>query len=514
MTGKTRPVFIGGIILLVAMASIVIAGAFSNKPTWKIGLEAPLSGSQSSIGQGMLKGAQLAATEVNAAGGLNGRDIEIVQIDDKADPAAGVAAANTAIASHLDGIVGPYNSGVGTKTLPLYMKAGLVPVRLTSASVTEGMGITLQPMESQIAPVAVSSLSGARSVAIAYDPTSDYTKGVASNVRAQLTAAGVTVTSYLEVQPGKKSYDDVLTTLKTGSPDAIYAAVYYPEGALFAKGLAAGGTSPKCLLDYASYDSGYVTSAGTSASRCTVVGVPAPTDFAGAASHVADYKSAFGQNPGTWSPYTYDSVNLLVSTARENGGFAAKGLERRFGDVRNFQGWTGDLAIALPTGNREPATVVLTEVSNGQLHEVGGAEVSGPAEEQLITTELTSQVAFIHQVGTATSYGFNDLVGTSSDGTKVEMLGNVNYVSGSGRFFGSITFTYANGDVLGFGMDGQAVKQANGSTKVSAPLTVIGGTGRYLKVTGTGTFAGSRTGEVGAPVKSVFSLEIRGVATK
>ena len=79
---------------------------------WKIGVEGPLAGSQSDIGIGMVEGAQLAADEINAAGGVLGRQVQIIPIDDAADPAVGVPAAKAAIQAGLDGVVGPYNSGV------------------------------------------------------------------------------------------------------------------------------------------------------------------------------------------------------------------------------------------------------------------------------------------------------------------------------------------------------------------------------------------------------------------
>ncbi len=65
---------------------------------WRIGVEAPLTGDQSTLGQGMLQGAQLAADQVNAGGGVLGRKVEIVQIDDAANPTTGVTAAKAAIA--------------------------------------------------------------------------------------------------------------------------------------------------------------------------------------------------------------------------------------------------------------------------------------------------------------------------------------------------------------------------------------------------------------------------------
>ena len=118
----------------------------SGSHSFRIGLEAPLSGEQAILGKGMLKGAELAAAQLNAQSGILGRQVEIVPIDDAADPETGVQAAKSAIAAGLDGVVGPYNSGVGIETLPLYLKAGLVPIRLTSDDSTNGLGFTLQPM--------------------------------------------------------------------------------------------------------------------------------------------------------------------------------------------------------------------------------------------------------------------------------------------------------------------------------------------------------------------------------
>jgi branched-chain amino acid transport system substrate-binding protein len=507
----TRIWLVVGLVVLVAIGAITVVAAVRSTPTWRIGLEAPLSGSQSSLGQGMLEGAQLAASEVNASGGLLGRDLEIVPIDDQASPDAGVAAAKAAIASHLDGIVGPYNSSVGTRTLPLYQAAGLVPVRLTSASATQGIGVTLQPMEPQIAPVAVSALKSSSSVAIAYDPTSDYTKGVAASVRDQLVAQGTKVTAFVAAPPGRTSYADVLGQLESARPQAVYAAVYYPEGALFAKGLSgSGGSTPSCLLDYASYDTGYVADAGAAAQRCLVLGVPAPADFSGAAPHVDAFRSSFGHAPGTWSPYTYDSVDLLVAAVTRNHGFATAGLTAAFGALADFHGWTGPVSISLPTGNREPATVVLNEVVAGALHEIGRAP-SGPVTHEVITAQLSSVQTSLHNVGTATTYGANHLVGTSSNGIGVDMLGNVDYTAGSGRFYGSITLTLANGDVLGLEMDGSAVKHSDGSTSFDAPLKVIGGTGSLLRASGTGRFSGARAGALGSPVEATFALDLRGV---
>src|SRR6185437_14115064 len=114
---------LGGSALLISSFVVAAQGSVqaSHPKVWKIGLEGPITGSQSDVGTGMLEGAQLAAQEINAAGGALGRQVQIVPIDDAADPTVGVAAAKAAIHAGLDGVVGPYNSGVGLQTLPLFI---------------------------------------------------------------------------------------------------------------------------------------------------------------------------------------------------------------------------------------------------------------------------------------------------------------------------------------------------------------------------------------------------------
>ena len=345
----------------------------SGANSFRVGLEAPLSGDQALLGKGMLRGAQLAAAQLNQRRGILGKQVEVVPIDDAADPATGVRAAKAAIKAGLDGIVGPYNSGVGIETLPLYIDAGLVPIRLTSDDSTNRLGFTLQPMTYQIAPVASQALTdwlGAKTVAIAYDPTQNYTVSVSKAVKSSLEKAGVTVTAYEKVQPGRKSYTDVVGKLAAGKPDVIYAAVYFPEGGLIAKEMHDGGVKSQCIADYGSYDTGFVETAGVPAARaCPVVGVPAPDDFPAAGTRVGEYRDMFGQDPGTWSPYTYDSLNFLAYGTKKAGGSAPKQLTAALDGVSDWKGWTGSITINPHNGNREPATVVIVDTdAQGNLH--------------------------------------------------------------------------------------------------------------------------------------------------
>ena len=362
-----RPVVLAIVVvatLVAPMAASSGAGSGTDD-TIRIGLEAPLTGDQSSLGKGMLQGARLAARQLNADGGIDGKEVEIVAIDDAADPETGVEAANEAIESGLDGVVGPYNSGVGAETLPLYIDAGLVPIRLTSDDSTAGLGYTLQPMTSQIAPVAATALTQwqqAQSVAIVYDPTTLYTETVSTTLRQLLEAQGVTITAFEPIEPGGDDYSDTVDTVDATNPDVIYLGAYYPEAGLIAKQLLAAGSEAQCIADYGAYANAYVDTAGVKAARsCPVVGVPAPHEFPDAKRYVAAFRKAFGARPGAWSPYTFDSVNVLADAATATGGFDATALKGYLDAVSGTDGWTGSITLQPGTGNREPGTVVLLE---------------------------------------------------------------------------------------------------------------------------------------------------------
>ncbi|MEI7656111.1 MAG: branched-chain amino acid ABC transporter substrate-binding protein [Actinomycetes bacterium] len=381
---KTRASLFAVVALLTV--ATVFAGcsssssSSSSSTTIRIGLEAPITGSLSELGQGMLNGAKQAAAQVNASGGVGGKKIEIVAIDDKGDPDAGVAAANNAVKAGLDAIVGPYNSGVGLKTLPIYMAAGLVPLRLTSSDETEGMGFTLQPMTSQIAPVATDALVKelkATSVALIVDTTTDYTKAAGQAMTASLTKAGIAITATESITPGAKTYTDTVTKALSTNPSAVYVITYYPEAGLIAQAMLAANSKANCLADYGAYDNGYITAAGIpAAQKCPVVGVPAPDDFPNSAALVAAYAKQFNSAPGSWSPYTYDSVMLLADAIGRAGSTSATELKAALVATKGWKGWTGTVAFDAKTGNRIPAPVTVDSVTAAGAFQVDPAWIA------------------------------------------------------------------------------------------------------------------------------------------
>ena len=243
MSRRARTAFAVSFALVLGVASDASAVA-----PIKIAVEAPLTGSQSSNGLDMLRGVQLAVREANAGKGVLGRRVKIVRADDKGDQANARRVARRVIKENVAAVIGPYNSSVGIVNLPIYLRNRVVPVHLTSTDDTRGMGITIQPKNSQIAPIedAYVRSTGAKKVTMLVDdtPNGAFTVGMADRLQQRLASAGIAVSriSIKELADNVEAgyyASKVAEALATG-PDLLYVSTYFPEGAEIAKVLAGG----------------------------------------------------------------------------------------------------------------------------------------------------------------------------------------------------------------------------------------------------------------------------------
>jgi branched-chain amino acid transport system substrate-binding protein len=354
-------------VLLAASAGETPAAAGTN-PTPKpgvIAVEGPMTGEQASTGVDMADGAQLAVDQINAGGGVDGVMLTLVKVDDRATATGGLSAARKAIAAHAFAVVGPFNSSVGVANLPVYQRAGLPIVRLTSSVKTEGFGVTTQPMDSQVAPVEIHEIAQvlhASRPAIIYD-TSTYTAGIASQVKAGLAKAGDPVVAYVPVKTGQANYSAALHKVTSSHPDLLYISAYGTDAGTIAKEASAAGNAGRCFVDLAAQGPDFVTAATQAvASACLSSGVPSAEQFAGAAQYVTEYQNAFHTSPGTWGTFTYDSVEVLANAIKQ-AGWHQKAVITAMDHTKDYSGITGPITIAPSTGNRVQSTVVILDVN-------------------------------------------------------------------------------------------------------------------------------------------------------
>lgn len=357
-----------------AAATTAAATATAPANSISIAVEGPLSGEQASNGQDMLNGVQLAADQVNAKGGVLGKQINIIPVDDKADPVTGKTVAQQTVDQGLAvAVIGPYNSGVGLENLSIYKSGGLAIARMTSDDKTAGFGITTQPMNSQISPVEIDYIGGLKpaKVSMLVDPSA-YTQSMAARLKAGLTKQGVNVTS-IEIKPGGTDYTKQVQQALTDNPEVVYVSTYFPEGGVIAKNLAAesANSSATCFMGLANQDPGFMKVSGLAdAQKCVFSGVPSPDQFPDASSYVTDYTAKFGNAPGTWGTFTYDSANVLFAAIKKAGSADPAKIATALGATSGFKGITGTITVAAGTGNRDNPPVKILKVASETSFEV------------------------------------------------------------------------------------------------------------------------------------------------
>src|SRR5438270_12989621 len=225
---------------LLVICALGLAACSSGSAPLLIAVEGPQSGSQVANGLDQLRGVRLAVDALNAHGGLwDGRKVAVFPVDDKGDEAKAMPAARQVVAKGIKFLIGPYNSSVGIANLPYYRRNHVLPLWMTSRDETAGVGATVQPMNTQIAPVEERYVKGigAKRVAMLVDdtPNGAFTKGMATRLRAKLVQDGASVT-WTSVRETSASglpstyYTGRVKKALTTKPDLVYVSKYFPEG--------------------------------------------------------------------------------------------------------------------------------------------------------------------------------------------------------------------------------------------------------------------------------------------
>jgi branched-chain amino acid transport system substrate-binding protein len=371
---RARWLLVPTICLSLAVIGAGSARSRSTAPLL-IAVEGPQSGEQAPNGLDQLRGVRLAVRQLNAHGGLwDGRKVTVITADDRGDSANAKAVARRVIAKGVHFLIGPYNSSVGIANLALYRRHRVLPLWLTSRDETAGAGATVQPMNTQIAPIEEAYVKriGARRVAMLVDdtPNGAFTKGMANRLRAALKrdGASVTWTSIRETnETGLPStyYSDQVAQALLAGPDLLYVSTYFPEGIEIARALTATGSAPRCLMGLANVDNGFLAKATLAeAQRCVFSGVPAATEMPSARTYVREYRAMFRKTPGVWGSFSYDSARILFAALGRAKSDAFAAVERKLRRTKGFHGATGTITIDPKTGYRTRVPVSILRVDN------------------------------------------------------------------------------------------------------------------------------------------------------
>ncbi|MHC8947041.1 L-leucine-binding protein /L-isoleucine-binding protein /L-valine-binding protein [Advenella incenata] len=223
--------------------------------TIKIAAVGPVTGPVTQYGDMVREGIRTAIESINAAGGYDGKQFEMVEVDDACEPKQGPIAANNVVNKEIGFVVGPVCSGATVGGASIYNQEGVVMITpsATAPNVTDGKNFDFVfrtiGRDDQQGPAAakyiIDSVKPSK-VAILHDKQS-YGQGIASSVQDNLKKADVAVALFEGINAGETDYSSVITKMKSAGVDFVYYGGYHPEMGLLMRQAAEQGLKVKFM---------------------------------------------------------------------------------------------------------------------------------------------------------------------------------------------------------------------------------------------------------------------------
>lgn len=319
----------------LAAASATLAGVrpAGAQETATFGVSVPLSGSMAEFGRTWRKAQTLAVEEINAAGGIKGRKVELIYEDSQGDPKQTVAIAQKFVDDpRVLGVLGDIPTPAIMAASPVFQKARMVQMSMGSHPDLTKAGefifanqMSQRQIAASLATIGVSRLG--KTQAVLYRNT-DWGKVVQSIYVEKLKELGgqlVLTDSYLETE---KDFRALLAKVRAAKPDVLVLIAYYTDGALLVQQAKQAGVESKIIVSEACYSPQFIKLAGEA-----VNGVLTQTLFFPDSGRpevqkfVAGYRAKHGEDPDFFASIGYDGVKI-IAWAAERGGFTREGIQQ------------------------------------------------------------------------------------------------------------------------------------------------------------------------------------------
>lgn len=345
-------------------------GGNSTAPTGdtiKVGVYGDLSGQTASFGQSTKNGVELAFEEINNAGGVNGKKLQMVMEDDRGRPEE----AKTVISKLINqdkvvAVLGEVASSNSLAAAPVAQesKIPMITPSSTNPKVTEvGDYISrvcfIDPFQGSVMAKFAAKSLGAKTAAILGDVNSDYSKGLTQFFEEEFTKQGgrvVTKESYTQNDPDFKAQ---LTKIRQTNPDVLYIPGYYSQVGIIAKQARELGMNLP-LLGGDGWDSPELWKLGGNALEKAYISNhysadnPAPEIQNFVKAYQAKYKTA----PDSLAALAYDAAKVLVDAMKRAGSTDSAKLKDAINATKNFAGVTGSITLDSSRNAVKPAVVL------------------------------------------------------------------------------------------------------------------------------------------------------------
>jgi branched-chain amino acid transport system substrate-binding protein len=341
-------------IFLLAVAFLLFGGAtlWAAEPIY-IGVSGPLTGNYAEYGQNWKKAMDLGLGWINAAGGVNGRPIELIYTDSKSDPKESAAVAQKYSADkRIAATIGDFTSTACMAAQPIYDRAGLVQLSPTASHPKFAPGsiwsfgiIGTQAGEGPFMARYAVQILGKKKIAVLYInndwgiATKDYFVNPAKEMGAEILA----IESFFETD---KDFTGVLTKLRGYKPELLYIPSMYNEMALIAKQREKLGWTDVLLSGPGSlYSPKLLEIGGSSVNGLYTSAVFFPKDSRPEVQKfVKGYEEKYKATPNMFAAIAYDGINLLAEVIRK-AGTDRKAIRDELAKTKNLPGVTGKITF-------------------------------------------------------------------------------------------------------------------------------------------------------------------------
>ena len=321
----------GGLLLI----SVVSAAALCTTPVRaevSIGSAYMITGKMAWIGEQHQRAIAMAVSEINAAGGLLGETVEVVDADDFCDAEQAVAAANKLLARRVVVVIGHNCSGAAIPASKVYADAGLLMITGTATNpliTDQGFGQTFRmvardTLQGQMAAAYLAEYRADQKIAILHDGEG-YGQGLAEATKAELNRRGVTAAIYEQITPGRADYSDTLAQLETAGIDVLFYGGYTPEAALLIRQARHRGYDLELIGSDALVTEYFWHVAGPAAVGVRFVSMADPRTSEAAAPIVEKFRSE-GYEPEGFTLYSYAAVEVWAQAVERAGTFETKAV--------------------------------------------------------------------------------------------------------------------------------------------------------------------------------------------
>ena len=360
---------------LSLIATLAFAPGLRAADTIKIGEYASLTGKEATFGQSSHHGVVMALEEINAAGGVLGKKLQLFSEDNQTKPGESATVAKKLISrDKVIALIGEVSSGRSLEVAPIAQAAHIpmIAPAATNPTVTEKGNYIfrvcfIDPFQGTVMAKFAAGDLKAKRIAIISSVSNAYSVGLAKFFRETFTAGGGVIPVEQKYSEGDKDFRAQLTAVKAANVDGVFVPGYYTESALITRQARDLGIKVPFFGGDGWVSDKLLEIGGDALNGCYYSTHFSPEDSAPAAqAFVKKFKARWGQeNPDAFAALGYDAVYVLVDAIKRAGTTEEPALRDALAATKNFSGASGVTTLDKDRNASKPATIIA--IKDGKL---------------------------------------------------------------------------------------------------------------------------------------------------